>query len=308
MALLEESRGRAQLAPELRARASMMEIGGDAEAVTEFLHILEEHRQNCVRQGKYIEADIAAKRLKELKQHEENRKQEGLRSTQISQRLAIEESHMIEFQEFNSMWDSKMKEYELRAGELLEAMRQRHVLDQKEFKRRAGDEPQRKPKFSKELLDLRCIEVTLAKQGAYVDAQKVKERADALEDAELERIQAERAQHAANAEVKFLQKQEQELSALRQRIQAGAEEQRKARKLDLERLLQRYNNTKAELEAIQNTERHKQRKGLSHDGSLATPRSRAPRTPASRPASAAPKSSKQAASKATPKAKRPIKL
>ena len=30
VALLEESRGRAQLAPELRARASMMEIGGDA--------------------------------------------------------------------------------------------------------------------------------------------------------------------------------------------------------------------------------------------------------------------------------------
>ena len=40
---------------------------------------------------------------------------------------------MLEFQQFNAMWDRKMKEYEERAGELLEAMRQRHLLDAQEF-------------------------------------------------------------------------------------------------------------------------------------------------------------------------------
>ena len=35
---------------------------------------------------------------------------------------------MLEFQQFNAMWDRKAKEYEERAGELLEAMRQRHQV------------------------------------------------------------------------------------------------------------------------------------------------------------------------------------
>jgi hypothetical protein len=43
-------------------------------AVQDFLEILEEHRKNCERQGKYVEAEIAKNRLEELKLHEENRR------------------------------------------------------------------------------------------------------------------------------------------------------------------------------------------------------------------------------------------
>jgi len=240
----------------------------EASAVHDFLVILEEHKKNCERAGKYIEADMAKKRLEELRQHEENRRQEGLRSRQIAQRLGVEEAHMLEFQQFNAAWDRKTKEYEERASELLEAMRQRHILDVQEFKRKAAAEPQRSPKFSKELLDLRRIEMALAKQGEYVEAQKVKVHADSLEAAERERMQAEREQHVSVLEVKFIQKQEQEVNALRQRIQAGAEEQRKARQVDLERLLQRYHNVKAELEAQQNVERLRQRKCTTTSASL----------------------------------------
>lgn len=34
----------------------------------------QEHRRNCERQGKYVEAEIAKNRLDELKLHEENRR------------------------------------------------------------------------------------------------------------------------------------------------------------------------------------------------------------------------------------------
>jgi hypothetical protein len=50
-----------------------MESNEDA-AVQDFLEILEEHRKNCERQGKYVEAEIAKNRLDELKLHEENRR------------------------------------------------------------------------------------------------------------------------------------------------------------------------------------------------------------------------------------------
>ena len=230
-------------------------------AVADFLAILEDHKKSCERAGKYVEAEIAKKRLEELRQHEENRREEDLRSRQIAQRLGIEEAHMLEFQQFNAMWDRTMKEYEERAGELLEAMRQRHELDAQEFRAKHTATPSA-PKQSSKLLDLRRIERTLAKQGQYVEAQKVKVRADALEAAEAERAAADRGQHLAKLENGLMQRQDQEVNALRQRIQTGAEEQRVARQQDLERLLRRYHNIKAELESQQNAERLRQRKGL----------------------------------------------
>jgi len=232
-----------------------MEDQEGAAAVAEFVQILDEHRKTCEREGKYIEADIAKKRLEELRQHEDNRKQEGLRSRQIAQRLGVEEAHMLEFQQFNSMWDNKMKEYEQRAGELLEAMRQRHVLDLREFHKKKEEATTMRPKHSKDLLDLRKIQVTLAKQGDYAEAQRVKVQGDGLEATEVERARQEREQQTLGTEGKLLHRQEQELKALRKRITSGAEEQRQARQQDLERLLQRYHNVKSELESQQHTER-----------------------------------------------------
>jgi hypothetical protein len=60
---------------------------------------------------------------------------------------------------------------------------------------------------------------------------------------------------------------QQELVALQKRIQTGREEQKKQRHQDLERLLQRYQNVKAELEAQQNLERVRMEK-LVQSGSL----------------------------------------
>ena len=55
----------------------MSQDGPEESAVADFLQILEEHRKNCERQGKYVEAEIAKNRLEELKMHEENRRKEA---------------------------------------------------------------------------------------------------------------------------------------------------------------------------------------------------------------------------------------
>jgi len=129
--------------------------------------ILEEHRKNCERQGKYVEAEIAKNRLEELRQHEENRRREAMRSRQIAERLGVEEAHMLEFQQFNALWDKRMAEFEQKSADLDEAMKERHGTELMEYIRNAQSEPLRKPKFSKELLNLRKIQQTLAKQKEY---------------------------------------------------------------------------------------------------------------------------------------------
>ena len=125
-------------------------------AVADFLQILEEHRKNCERQGKYVEAEIAKNRLEELKLHEENRRKEAMRSRQIAERLGVEEAHMLEFQQFNMVWDKKMTEYERHAEELVEAMKERHAAELRDFQSNLLQKQQR-PKFSRELLNLRKI-------------------------------------------------------------------------------------------------------------------------------------------------------
>lgn len=89
----------------------------------EFIDVLEQHATNCEREGKYIEAEVARNRLDELKLHEENRRREALRARQLAERLGVEEAHMLEFQQFNLVWDKKMAAYEENAAELVMEMK-----------------------------------------------------------------------------------------------------------------------------------------------------------------------------------------
>jgi hypothetical protein len=86
-----------------------------------------------------------------------------MRSRQIAERLGVEEAHMLEFQQFNVVWDKKMSDYEEHAASLVEAMMDRHGAELREYQRRLLTKEIR-PKFSKDLLNLRKIQDTLAKQ------------------------------------------------------------------------------------------------------------------------------------------------
>jgi hypothetical protein len=90
-----------------------------------------------------------------------------MRSRQIAERLGVEEAHMLEFQQFNLIWDRKMTEYETHAEELVEAMKERHASELRDYQRKLMGK-QIRPKFSKDLLNLRKIQETLAKQKEYV--------------------------------------------------------------------------------------------------------------------------------------------
>merc|ERR1719230_2266885 len=151
-------------------------------------------------------------------------------------------------------WDRKMGDYELRASEIVETMRDRHKSELKDFQQNLLQKQQR-PKFSRELLNLRKIQEHLAKQKDYTEAHKIKLKCDALEAWELEKWQNSKQQEMFQREAKFKHQKQQELIALQKRIHTGREEQKKQRQMDLERLLQRYQNVKSELEAQQNLER-----------------------------------------------------
>lgn len=228
-------------------------------AIADFLQILEEHRKNCEQQGKYVEAEVAKKRFDELKSHEANRRRETMKAQQVKERLGVEEAHMLEYQQFNSQWDDKCKEYEEQCQNQINTMKERHLSELKEFQRKLL-EKQQKPKFSPVLLNYRKIEEHLARSKNYSEAHKVKAKADRLEAKETEQWNTMKQKEMFQQENQFKATKRQELSALQKRIKAGREEQLKRRKVALERLMQRYRNVQSELDASQAASRREAEK------------------------------------------------
>merc|ERR1719281_1546486 len=154
----------------------------DEHAIADFLEVLEKHCADCEKQGKYEEAELAKTRLTQLRQHEENRRREELRSQQLAERLGVEEAHMKELQEFNEIWDRKVAEFEAHAANLQSTLAARHQGEHQAYleKLRAETEP-RTPRWSKDLLNLRKIQETLAKMKKYAEAGKTKAQADQVE-------------------------------------------------------------------------------------------------------------------------------
>merc|ERR1712151_700001 len=166
--------------------------------------------------------------------------------------LGVEEAHMKELREFNEIWDRKVAEFEAHAVNLQSTLAERHKQEHQAQleKLRAETEP-RTPRWSKDLLNLRKIQETLAKMKKYGEAGKTKAQADQVEAKEHAMWKQKREAKISALEEQFLHKQQLEMGGLMKRISSGREEQKQARKSELERLLQRYQNVKNQLESQQ---------------------------------------------------------
>merc|ERR1719382_1362469 len=231
--------------------ANPMEEGAENN-IQDFLDVLEKHRVDCEKQGKYEEAELTRTRLDQLRQHEENRRREELRSQQLAERLGVEEAHMAELQEFNEIWDRKSAEFEAHAANLQNTLAERHKQEhQLQMEKMRRETEPRTPRWSKDLLNLRKIQETLAKMKKYAEAEKTKAQADRVEAQEHSMWKAKREARIAALEEQFRHKQQLEMGGLLKRVTSGREEQKQARKSELERLLQRYHNVKTQLESQQ---------------------------------------------------------
>jgi hypothetical protein len=206
-------------------------------AVEDLMEVLNEHRANCQRLGKYMEADIARKRMDELKGHEEARRKEAMRARQLAEVLAVEEGHMLEFQQFNAMWDAKMQAYETNGAQLMQAMKERHADELRDFQQKLVAKATT-TRHSREYYSLREVQERLAGNKNYAAAGKIKEKADELMAFEEEKWGNERHKEMLHKENVFKARLAMEADGLRKRVAQGRAEQNRARQLALEKMLQ----------------------------------------------------------------------
>jgi hypothetical protein len=256
----------------------MSSLADQESAVQDFIETLEAHQRNCERLGRFVEAEIARKRLEELKLHEESRRRETLRARQLAEVLAVEEAHMMEFQQFNHLQDAKMGAFEMNAQALMDALRARHTEELRDYQQRLLSKDNQ-CRHSKEYYTLRDVQEKLAHGKNYAGAAKIKEKADELMAWEEEKHSNERQVDLLRREKLFKERLATEAEALRKRVAQGRAEASRTRQRDLERVLQRYNNVKGEVETRHRAERAKLDKEIALEqkkGALPPKREAAP--------------------------------
>lgn len=225
-------------------------------AIAQFQEILDSHRVNCERMGKYAEADIARQRLVEVKVHELQRKKEAMRARQLADMLAVEEQHMITLARFNQAWDLKFMQFEQESEATLAHLQEKHASDLRTYQTRLLMKSQ-VPRHSSEYFNLRKIEEHLAKQNRYTEAAATKQKADDLGAYEEEQWNAERQTDLLRAENHYKEKLAMELEAVTRRIAQRRAENSRKRQLELEHLLMQYTNAKQDTQRRHTLERQR---------------------------------------------------
>ena len=255
----EEEDRSAQL--EQMARKVLEEIAtvgtGEDVRLDEFIRILAEYRQDCENKAQYKEAELVHHVIKHLRLEEETRHVKGMTEQQEMERKGLEEAHALEFQNFNMLWNKKIDAFEEYQVDQEAAMLERHGTELSVFHNEMSQREPRQAKYSKELLNIRTIQQTLAAQRNYADAQRVKLQGDRQEEIEYRRQQETKDTVYERKRQQIIIRHQQELAALHARLERRKLELERARKKELEMLLQRYNNVRRGLEGQQNVIRSK---------------------------------------------------
>jgi hypothetical protein len=128
-------------------------------------------------------------------------------------------------------------------------------------------------KFSAELLNLRKIQTNLAKQKNYQDAHQVQQRANEMEEGERQAYMELRHKKILSAEAKLMQKQQNEMNALKKKLEGRMNERLKLREVEHNKILQRYQNIKKEIESKQTLEKNQKERQYNTRPGTATSRS-----------------------------------
>lgn len=228
--------------------------GAKRTALIDFLVLLEDYRSKCESEGKYAEARKCRIKYEELLRKETIRQKNNIRIAQEQELQSIENAQKSQFLEFSQAWDNYMSDYEATAYLSLEKLKEKHLLEFQQFRDNITKELRKKMKFSKDLLELRDKEAKLVKMKRYEEAEKIKMKADLLEEFERNKMESEMQAVIEKKEAKLKHKQQLALAALLKRIQRDRNEQLKHRQIDSQRLIQRNKNILNDLINKQNQE------------------------------------------------------
>lgn len=216
------------------------------------LEELEERQKEFEEQGLYMEAQQVMNQIKELNLVEGRKVEQQYHKNKRRAYQELRQKHSIEQQAFEEIWDGKLEEYDKQAKEVILA-----TLDRQKWEKKETDKHLRsqllaqKPKFSKNLLNMKVQLEKVVKQKMYNEAEEIRKNIESRELQELRLFEQEQEAKIQQKMKIVAQKHAQEIEALKQRIQKGKSELAAQKRVDKSRLDQQHANAWLEFETKQ---------------------------------------------------------
>lgn len=211
-------------------------------------------REQCrayEREGKFKRAQLLKKQIEDELMQEEAKTYEELQSKQENERIELEDSHLLEYQEFVNTWDKALNNHKKDSDQQVFLMIEKQKREKIQLLEKLEKQIPLSPKPSSELLNMIKIQEGLIKQQDYGEAHKVQQRINMLTRSENISWDKERKRKIMQQESHLDKKQEVELNALKKRLKTVEDEMNVQRVAELESLLQKYQNAKKDLQNIQ---------------------------------------------------------
>ena len=185
-----------------------------------FYQILESHRKHCEREGRSTEAELARKRLTELRFNEESQVRSQIKARQQAEKSSLLEAHRMELLSLNQKWESTLPQLEDAAKEAIMKLKEEHKREIEEFKRKREEDIEVvRTHPPTDVLSLRKRLEAVTTQGDLTELKKVRTKLAEAEEAWRGRTHSKLADKFQNLYDKVLERQDREIESLVARLQ-----------------------------------------------------------------------------------------
>jgi len=218
----------------------------------EIILILNTYRLDCQKRHLYKECDTVDRILRAIRIAEEKRHVESLRDSQHAERMHLDMQHRVEMDQLTKLWDTRFMDFNTYIQELRNSMSERHIQEFEQFKLKFNFELNRVPKFSKRVLNMRAIERTLVGQKKFREAEKVKKKANVVQNQELIEKSQRIAERFEKQKELLLKRHNKEADALQLKIDKIRHDLEQGKSKDFTNAQRRYQNAVQNISKSQN--------------------------------------------------------
>lgn len=162
---------------------------------------------------------------------------------------------MKEFNAFNKFWERKAVEFEENVVKIQKEFEQRQKTRYDNFITKISkDDKIKRNCITNDVLNLQKIEVTLAKQKNYIEAQNTRIRWQELIKENFTKFKSKAELTRLSMIEDFEKKQVKEAEDFQKKIEELRDEQVRVRQSELDKLLKKYEKLKNELVSVHNSE------------------------------------------------------
>ena len=224
------------------------------EEVLQLLEELDMIRQESVEEGRYLDADNAKNKMKQVNQILDKKRKKNMKTKHNLEKNKLDEDFENEMQSFSAFWDEKIMKYQEECRQLEKMLLTKNQEELEDYNQSLNKTIPLKFKPSPKMLEMHATLNQLLKNQEYRDAHYLQQKICVLEKTEEEKYFYERDRKIEHLLESMKQRHNQEYNTLKKKIILGLEELEINRKKEYEKLLLKFNNIKKNIENQHNME------------------------------------------------------